>query len=302
MTTGRGGRRPGSGAYFHGHEITHRARGDVGPARGSETLRPAARCALVTPWPHTGVGSCNHRNRTAWSWSRLYTDPRPRRPLGVRPDLRRRCVPIPDEQSRSEVVTGARTKRSDPAGTPALSLRVPGTIGWWLPQPWWWLSVSVAVPAAAASAAGLLAADRIYGRETPGLFDAAIAQDVVTLLSVAPLLALLAVSARRGSLCAFLCLPGCLAFTAYNYAIYAFSIHFGPLVLVWVAALGTSIFALVDVLATADLPAIKQRFAERAMPGPAWFLIGLAALFVLLWLSEVVPNLLAGALVFRGFC
>jgi hypothetical protein len=44
-----------------------------------------------------------------------------------------------------------------------------------------------------------------------------------------PLLAVLAVWARRRSLRAFLGLLGCLAFTAYNYVIYAFSIHFGPL-------------------------------------------------------------------------
>jgi hypothetical protein len=154
--------------------------------------------------------------------------------------------------------------------------------------------LSAALLVAAASAAGLLAADRIYDKETVLLSDAATAQDIVTLLPVAPLLALLAVSARRGSLRAFLCLPGCLAFTAYNYAIYAFSIHFGPLFLVWVAVLGLSIFAFAGGLATADMPAIKQRFAGRAMPGPAWFLIVVATLFVLLWLAQIVPDLLAG--------
>jgi hypothetical protein len=163
----------------------------------------------------------------------------------------------------------------------------------WLPRPWWRLTLSVALLAAAASAAGLWAADRIYNHETSVLFDQATAQDVVTLL-VAPLLGFLAVLARRGSLSAFLFLPGFLAFTAYNYAIYAVSIHFGPLFLVWVAVLGLSIFALVGVLASADMPAIEQRFGGRAMPGPAWFLIGVATLFALLWLSEIVPNLLAG--------
>ena len=167
-------------------------------------------------------------------------------------------------------------------------------ISGWLPRPCWWLTLSVALLAAAASAAGLWAADRIYNQETVVLFDQATAQDVVTLLAVAPLLGFLSVLARRGSLSAFLCVPGVLAFTAYNYAIYAFSIHFGPLFLVWVAILGLSIFALVGVLASADLPAIEQRFAGRAMRGPAWFLIGVAALFALLWLSEIVPNLLAG--------
>jgi hypothetical protein len=164
----------------------------------------------------------------------------------------------------------------------------------WLPRPWWWLTLAVALLAAAASAAGLWAADRIYNQETSILFDQATAQDVVTLLLVAPLLGFLAGLARRGSLSAFLFLPGFLAFTAYNYAIYAVSIHFGPLFLVWVAVLGLSIFALVGVLATADMHAIKQRFAARAMPGTGWFLIGVATLFSLLWLSEIVPNLLAG--------
>ena len=42
------------------------------------------------------------------------------------------------------------------------------------------------------------------------------------------------------------------------------------------------------------MPAIKQGFAGRAMPRPAWFLIVVAVLFVLLWLSEIVPSLLAG--------
>jgi hypothetical protein len=127
------------------------------------------------------------------------------------------------------------------------------------------------------------------------LSDAAAAQDIVTLVLVAPLLALLATWARRGSLRAFLSLLGCLAFTVYNYVIYAFSIHFGPLFLVWVAVLGLSVFSLVGALVTADMAVIKRRFAGKAMPGTAWFLIVVAALFAVLWLSEIVPDLLAGA-------
>lgn len=151
-----------------------------------------------------------------------------------------------------------------------------------------------AVLVAAASAVGLLAAGRIYGKETVALYDAATAQDFVTLLVVVPLLAWLALKARRGSLAALLCVPGVLAFTTYNYVIYAFSIHFGPLFLVWVAVLGLSIFALVGGLVTADLSAIRGRFAGRAVRGTAVFLIAVAALFALLWLSEIVPDLLAG--------
>ena len=53
----------------------------------------------------------------------------------------------------------------------------------------------------------------------------------MNLFVVAPLMVLLAAAARRGSVASGLCLVGFLAFTAYNYAIYAFSIHVGPLFL-----------------------------------------------------------------------
>ncbi|MEO6956783.1 MAG: hypothetical protein ABI137_08580 [Antricoccus sp.] len=163
-----------------------------------------------------------------------------------------------------------------------------------LPALWAWLAFVVAVLAAAASVVGLLVADRIYGKETVMLADAATAQDIVTLLVVVPLLGLMSLRARRGSLVAVLCVPGILAFTTYNYAIYAFSIHFGPLFLVWIAVLGLSIFALVGGLATADISTIKRRFAGRTMTFTAVFLIAVAGLFALLWLSEIVPDMLAG--------
>lgn len=69
---------------------------------------------------------------------------------------------------------------------------------------------------------------------------------------------------------------------------------FGPLFLPWVAVLGLSIYALVGGLATLDVPTVKAWFAGRALPLTAWTLMVLAALFALLWLSEIVPGLLAG--------
>lgn len=163
-----------------------------------------------------------------------------------------------------------------------------------LPLQWWRLTALLSLLAGVAGAVGIVAADRVYSRETTLLFDVAGAQDLVTVVLVVPVTALLGMRARGGSLTAFLCLPGCLAFLAYNYAIYAFSIQFGPLFLLWVALLGLSVFALAGTLVTADLRAIEQRFAARAMAGPAWFLMVVAGLFALLWLSEIVPDLLAG--------
>lgn len=163
-----------------------------------------------------------------------------------------------------------------------------------LPGLWLWLSLTAALLAAAGSAVGLVVDRRIYGGETPVLADAASAQDIVNVVLVAPLLVALGVMASGGSLRAYLGWLGCVAFTAYNYAIYSFSVQFGPLFLVWIAVLGLSIFALVGGLSTVDATHTKARFGGSAMPVPAWFLIAGGVLFAVLWLSEIVPDLLGG--------
>lgn len=163
-----------------------------------------------------------------------------------------------------------------------------------LPRIWTWMAVAAATLAMAGNVVGLLAVDRIYGEETPALVNAAIAQDIVGLVVLGPLLLALAVGASRGSLGSWLCLLGGLSFTTYNYAIYAFSVHFGPLFLVWVVVLGLSSAALVGGLATLDRAVVFARFAGTAVRGAGWFLVVVAALFGLLWLREIVPDLLAG--------
>ncbi|MCU1633358.1 MAG: hypothetical protein JWM61_2010 [Micrococcaceae bacterium] len=147
------------------------------------------------------------------------------------------------------------------------------------------LSVAAALLAAAGSVIGLLGQERIYGRETPDLYNAAIAQDLVNLFLVAPLMVIVAVRASQGSRRSWLCLIGFLAFTAYNYAIYSFSIHFGPLFPVWVAVLGLSVFAAAGSLAGLIRTGMGARLMGPAVRLPAWFLIAMPAFFTLLWFS-----------------
>jgi hypothetical protein len=163
-----------------------------------------------------------------------------------------------------------------------------------LARRWSRLGSAAAGLAAAGSIAGLLAGHRIYGAETTVLADSAAAQDMVNLVLVAPLLVVLGVAAVRGSLPAYLTWLGCLAFTVYNYAIYAFSVQFGPLFLLWTAVLGLATFALIGGVATLDVAAVEGRYAGRAMPLTAWLLIGVATLFAVLWLGEIIPDLAAG--------
>jgi hypothetical protein len=63
-----------------------------------------------------------------------------------------------------------------------------------LPPLWSRLSVTAALLAAAGSVIGLLGQEHIYGRETPDLYNAAIAQDLVNLILVAPLMVIVAAS------------------------------------------------------------------------------------------------------------
>src|SRR4051794_1079095 len=127
----------------------------------------------------------------------------------------------------SDVHSGANPRGEHGPGNGALKQRVPAQPRVRLSGVWLWLSLTAALLAAAGSVVGLLASDIIYNGETAALADAAVAQDITNLALVAPLTAALAVLGLRGSLRAFLCWLGVVAFTVYNYAIYTLSIHFG---------------------------------------------------------------------------
>jgi len=157
-----------------------------------------------------------------------------------------------------------------------------------------WLTVATAVASAAGCVVALLQPPAVYGDETRALADAATAQDLVGLGVVVPLLLILSLAAARGSLTCWLGCLGCLGFTVYNYAIYAFSIHFGPLFLAWVAVLGLSFYALITGLVLIDPRLIRNRFAVVPSRLTGWFLVSMAVLFTLVWLGEIVSDLAAG--------
>ncbi len=132
------------------------------------------------------------------------------------------------------------------------------------------LSVAAALLAMVGSVVGLFDADGIYGKETLPLVDQAIAQDAVNLLVVSPAIIVLAVLTRRGCPRAYLVWLGLLAFTVYNYVIYAVSLHFGPLFLLWAAVLGLALYALLGGVAVAALDRVRARlapiFTQRVRP------------------------------------
>ena len=159
---------------------------------------------------------------------------------------------------------------------------------------WLWLSIAAALLAVAGSVIAL-AVRSIYASLTPVFLPQALAQDVANLAIAAPALLVCAMLSLRGSLRAYLLWVGVLAFTVYNYVIYAFSIPFGPLFLLWVAVLGMCLYSLIGGLTAVDHAAVAAGFtSRRAIIVVAWFLVIIAVLFSLLWLSEDVPALLEG--------
>ena len=159
---------------------------------------------------------------------------------------------------------------------------------------WWATSSAAAVIALVGSAIGLADVDGIYGRETTAFIDQAIAQDLVNLIIAAPATLLLAWLAWRGSMRAGLLWTGVLTFTAYNYAIYTMSIHVGPLFLAWVAVLGLTFWSLVGGLRALRPTAVAAELAAAPRRVVGWYLVVVAAVFMLLWLKDVVPAMVEG--------
>jgi hypothetical protein len=159
---------------------------------------------------------------------------------------------------------------------------------------WLRLSIPIALLATIGSVLGLVFEDSIYGRETANWAAQSIGQDIANLFAFPAMLAA-AFLAARGSIRAYLVWVGLLIYSAYTYAIYAFALHFGPLFLVWVAVLGLSVYALIGALASLDPRRVSNVFDHgRAERFAARLLIGIGAVFALLWLSEIVPPMVVG--------
>lgn len=135
-----------------------------------------------------------------------------------------------------------------------------------------------------------------YRRETALWTAQGLGQDWVDLLVVVPVLIVSATFALRGSRLWRLLLGGALAYTAYSLVLYAFAVHFNSLFLVYAAALGLSFYAIVNIVVAFSREDVESWFSPRAPVRTAGLfstLIGVA--FYALWLSELVPALVAQA-------
>ncbi len=155
------------------------------------------------------------------------------------------------------------------------------------------LAIIATVLATVAALAGL--AVRGLYLDAPSWVQQAQGTDLATLFLAVPVLAIGLWQASRGSLAGRLAVVAGLLYLVYNYAIFAFSVAMNPLTLVHIAILGASLWSLLLVGRSAvdGAEAVTERLNRRAAGG---LLLGVAAMFGLLWLGQIATVAMTGVL------
>ena len=147
--------------------------------------------------------------------------------------------------------------------------------------------------AAAAALAGLVLTGLYV--DAPNWAQQARGTDLATLFLAVPVLAIGLWTARRGSSAGRLAVVAGLLYLVYNYAIFAFAVAMNPLTVVHIAIFGLSLWSLLLAgrAAVDGSEAVTERLNRRAAGG---LLVGVAAMFSLLWLGQIATASLTGVL------
>ena len=155
------------------------------------------------------------------------------------------------------------------------------------------LAALATVLAAAAALAGL-AVSGLYV-DAPNWAQQARGTDLATLFLAVPVLAIGLWATTRGSSAGRLAVLAGLLYLVYNYAIFAFAVALNPLTAVHIAIFGLALWSLVlGGRGAADgSEGITARVNRRAAGG---LLIGVGAMFGLLWLGQIAAASTTGTL------
>ncbi len=116
-----------------------------------------------------------------------------------------------------------------------------------------------------------------------------------TLFLAVPVLATGLWTARRGSSAGRLAVVAGLLYLVYNYAIFAFAVAMNPLTVVHIAIFGLSMWSLLLAghAAVDGSPGVAARLDRRVAGG---LLVGVAAMFGVLWLGQLATVTMTGVL------
>jgi hypothetical protein len=149
------------------------------------------------------------------------------------------------------------------------------------------------VLAAASALAGLLVTSLYV--DAPNWAQQARGTDLATLILAVPVLAIGLRNAARGSSVGRLAVVAGLLYLVYNYAIFSFAVAMNPLTAVHIAILALSLWSLLLAgrAAVDGAEAVTERLHGRSTAG---LLVGVAALFGLLWLGQIAAATTTGVL------
>jgi hypothetical protein len=147
--------------------------------------------------------------------------------------------------------------------------------------------------AAGAALAGLILTGLYV--DAPNWAQQARGTDLATLFLAVPVLAIGLWTSARGSSAGRLAVVAGLLYLVYNYAIFAFSVAMNPLTAVHIAIFGLSLWSLVLAgrAAVEGAEGVTERLNRRTAGG---LLVGVAAMFGLLWLGQIATVATTGAL------
>lgn len=145
-------------------------------------------------------------------------------------------------------------------------------------------ALPLAMLLAAISLGGLLT--NAYAHEAPAWVEQAIGQDWFDLVIAAPWIAICGIGARHSARWRVL-LAGAYAYVVYELFIYVFAVHFNALFLLYCATLGVAGFGLIALIG--ELREDELATDRRGAHLGGGVLIGLGAIFALMWLAEDLP-------------
>lgn len=133
-----------------------------------------------------------------------------------------------------------------------------------------------------------------FYRDAPVLLPQVYGQDLLTLFVAIPALAVALYATARGSMRGYVAWLGLTGYLLYTYASYSFMTAFNELYLVYTTLLWVTLYAFVGGIVRLDARVLKREVGELSVRPYVAFQVVFAALIALLWLSEIVPSILAG--------
>lgn len=135
----------------------------------------------------------------------------------------------------------------------------------------------------------------IYAKETTDWLSQCVGQDISNLFLVVPALILSAFLASRGIRSARIIWIGTMITNIYSYVIYCFSVHFNFLFHVYCIILGLSLYSVIYFFFHYMKEDYKSWYTEKVpVKATGIFLLVIAGIFLLLWLSQSLPAAIAG--------